>query len=533
MDSVMEVSMRGLVILGAVLVVLGAGCSEDPRRTGDGSTGDTGSARDNGAADARSSQENPPTPDAAFDAGSGGDGPPADGPSADTGPAADGPVADGPVADGPVADGPVADSPAPDQSKSDAAAGTMKSSVSQYGITWTFDKPYPCGQFVTGDWWVVGPAVVASVQPAPTATRNGSMLDPVGKQAYDSRAGEYDGAKGVKLPLTLTPTHSLVSSISHPEASACTQGGAPGWFTYNNVCQRGPIKTQAVLTAVAAPQPADTFRPPYAGSSYKPLRRVSEVCWKLLPKLPAPSSAPQATSVLRHLERPWIDHLNSWTMQHGCATLNMFCYGREIGDIVSIVSAYALLDTPSQQQVATRLIQLGLDNYGVIKAGGGWGVDGGHFNGRKWPIVLAGALLGDAAMRSPGAAIGNEDQQTYYGTNGKALFGKPCSNACYFTSGCTYAGSCQAGSKDCRDPAGLVDGCADYRNCCTSYTWVGEGLAALVLGLKADWGHDAFFDYVDRWMTGDVAGGGGTSSQLVTDLWKTYRNNLPTPGSCP
>jgi len=30
-------------------------------------------------------------------------------------------------------------------------------SVSQYGITWTFDKDYPTGQFCTGDYWVVGP----------------------------------------------------------------------------------------------------------------------------------------------------------------------------------------------------------------------------------------------------------------------------------------------------------------------------------------------------------------------------------------
>ncbi len=24
--------------------------------------------------------------------------------------------------------------------------------ISQYGVTWTFDKEYPCGQFANGDW---------------------------------------------------------------------------------------------------------------------------------------------------------------------------------------------------------------------------------------------------------------------------------------------------------------------------------------------------------------------------------------------
>jgi hypothetical protein len=48
-----------------------------------------------------------------------------------------------------------------------AAPAETASSVTQYGITWTFDKPYPVGQFVTGDWWVIGPVTVVSVTPSP------------------------------------------------------------------------------------------------------------------------------------------------------------------------------------------------------------------------------------------------------------------------------------------------------------------------------------------------------------------------------
>lgn len=411
--------------------------------------------------------------------------------------------------------------------------GTLAGSVSQYGITWTFDREYPCGQFVTGDWWCVGPVVVSSVSPAPTGERNGSMVDPVGAQAYDARGGSYDGTKGVTFPLTLEPVHSLVSSVSHPETPECNQGGSDGWYTYDGVCQRGPISTQAVLTAVAEPL-ADgaSFRPPYSGSEHKPLHPVSALCWDLLPDLPVPASAPSADGVLRHVERPWIDHLGSWTMQHGCATDNMYCYGREIGDVVAVVSQYVLLDTPEQQTLAHRLVQLGIDNYGVLQAGGGWDANGGHFNGRKWPIVFAGLMLGDPGMSSPGTDIGNEDLMTYYGTGGTALWGRDCDD-CYFPNGCEYSGSCDHGAKDCRDPAGLVDGCSDYRNCCTSHTWVGTALAALILGARDDWGHDPFFDYVDRWMDGDVPGGGDTSSGFVDEMWSTYREALPTPGACP
>src|SRR5258708_1896902 len=31
----------------------------------------------------------------------------------------------------------------------------LKESVSQYGITWTFDQPARVGQFINGDWYVV------------------------------------------------------------------------------------------------------------------------------------------------------------------------------------------------------------------------------------------------------------------------------------------------------------------------------------------------------------------------------------------
>jgi len=41
----------------------------------------------------------------------------------------------------------------------------------------------------------------------------------------------------------------------------------------------------------------------------------------------------------------------------------------------------------------------------------------------------------------------------------------------------------------------------DYRRCCTSLSWVGEALSARILNATKIWNHDAFFDYVDRWMT--------------------------------
>ncbi|WP_394826813.1 hypothetical protein [Pendulispora albinea] len=409
----------------------------------------------------------------------------------------------------------------------DGGAPEMKASVSQFGITWTFDRPHLVGQFVNGDFWVVGPVTLRTVSPAPSAGRNGSVVDPAIRkgQGYDDRGLDYDPAPRATFPLTLSPVSSLVSSISHGNGQCPLGSGGQGYLTYNGVCQGGPVKTQAVLTVVAAPPPAGAFRPPYAGSAFKPFYSAANIDWARLPKLPKPASAPTDVEALRHVERPWIDHMLTWTLQHACATENMFCYGREIGDVVSDVAQYVLLDTPVQKTLAVRLAQLGIDNYGIVKNGDSWGGDGGHMNGRKFPIVFAGTLLNDAGMKRPGVLSG-EDVQTYRGTDGKAHWGAPCT-ACYLANGCAYSGSCTNGSKDCRDPAGKIDGCIDYRNCCTSLVWPGQALAALALHAKADWNHDPFFDYVDRWMSGDVVGGGDTSSAFVKDMWTKYRNNLP------
>jgi hypothetical protein len=133
-------------------------------------------------------------------------------------------------------------------------------------------------------------------------------------------------------------------------------------------------------------------------------------------------------------------------------------------------------------------------------------------------------------MKSVSASYGDgyfgEDGQTYVGADGMALFGWDCGGGqgSYFENGCMGSGA-----KDCRDPAGLVDGCEDYRNCCTSSAWVGQMLSAYLLGAKAIWNHDAYFDYVDRWMTGDVDGANG-SSAFAEAMWALYRDSAPPLG---
>ena len=39
-----------------------------------------------------------------------------------------------------------------------------------------------------------------------------------------------------------------------------------------------------------------------------------------------------------------------------------------------------------------------------------------------------------------------------------------------------------------------------YRRCCTANSWHGFVLAVRIMGLQQAWGHEALFDYVDRYM---------------------------------
>ena len=101
-------------------------------------------------------------------------------------------------------------------------------SVTQYGITWHFDGDYQTGQFVNGDYWVIGPVTITSKEPVATTNPvlHGSQINPVALeyQGYDSRvSGVYDPALSVSFPVTLQPGESMYSMESRPEGDPSRQ----------------------------------------------------------------------------------------------------------------------------------------------------------------------------------------------------------------------------------------------------------------------------------------------------------------------
>ncbi len=400
------------------------------------------------------------------------------------------------------------------------------SSITKDGITWTFSEPVPVGQFVTGDYYVVGPVTLTAIDPAPTTSspyENGSVLNlPAenGKSGFDSRLNDgddqsawFDASLRAYPPITLKPGDTLVSSISVAQIHLLPE------IMRASVKSASPVRTVSVLTVLSGAPAADAFRPSYCDRK-QTIYHADTLRRNLLPSLapPNPAGTPLLTQLEALYRRPWID---TNTFLFDAPAEYMPSYGAHIAVADSYAALLLMLNSPADQKVnlTNYFVQYGIDLYGCLQAGYGWPAFGGHHSGRKLPIVFAGMMLNDDAMKNVSARFPNqfgEDMQTVYvkqipgnyrqawqgaaaiygGHYGVRADGQPVKAGVY-------------GPYEQLPPSSwpLLNGHGQlgeaYRRCCTSNSWVGEALAIHLLGAERIWNHPAFFDYVDRWMTED------------------------------
>ena len=422
-----------------------------------------------------------------------------------------------------------------------AVSAAMASSISQYGITWTFDQEYETGQFVNGDYWVLGPVTVTSVTPVWDGNKNGSMLDPVpgADQSYDTRINDwyrYNDSTRVRFPTTINGIKSLIS--------------VRGVDNYNySSSQKSAVHSAAVLTIVNEAVPAGTFRPAFVAGS-KTFYGTSQVNYGLLPNLPAPPNVPDLSGVMK---MPWLYH---GPKTFGEELIFPFSdtgspYPLTQTKLVSRMSLVILLDVPNKRELTDRLIQLGIDNYPMaLQNKNAWVADGGYGGGHKWPILFAGIMLDDSAMKSPPQFYAApyvpiykfaEDGYPFYNQQNRVMFG---TNQCWAFYGYQAPDPRCSSNCMCRDGAGQqypedLPGGGHYRFI-TSLAWVGEVLASRILnqttGAMTLWNQPAFYDYTDEWTTrpdwwvnnstayySDIYGYGGDGDGFMTYMWNLYR----------
>ena len=422
--------------------------------------------------------------------------------------------------------------PAPAPPPQDNPPGTA-SSITKDGITWTFSQAVPVGQFVNGDYYVVGPVTITAIDPPPTTSSpymNGSVVDlPTanGKSGFDSRLNDgtdeswwFDATLRSYLPISLKPGDSLVSSISLAQIHS-----VPEVMRASDM-SASPVATVSVLTVLAAAPSTDAFRPSYCDRSQM-IYHANSIQRNLLPSLapPTPSDPNEGgTPTLATFEgfyrRPWID-TNAFLFD--APADYMPSYGQHVAFADSYASLLLMLNFPADQKVnlTNYFVQYGIDLYGCVQTGYGWPAFGGHHSGRKLPIVFAGILLNDAGMKNVSANYPNqfgEDMQTMYinllppaGTYQQAWQGATVIYGGHYgvvTNG-TPVSPGLYGPYEQLQPANwpLISPTEQlgeaYRRCCTSVSWVGEALAIHILNSENVWNYPAFFDYVDRWMTED------------------------------
>ena len=435
--------------------------------------------------------------------------------------------------------------------------------IEQFGITWTFDKnlstdgagdTYQYGTFVNGDYWVVGPVTIIGINPPSVSggrEMHGAMINTIpgwrAPQGWDSSINYYDSSLNVALDvgindnsLELSPGSSLVSAIS-------LESG------YDPL-----LRTAAVLTVLNSAPPDGSFRPAYAGTDKTIKFNKNQLNYSLLQSLTPVPSAPSLQAVERYVERPWIDHQKGWSGKVILPAENMSNYGRDISGQVSEAALMLHLDFTNQEKetLLIRLVQVGIDLYGLVQNGLEWPSDGGHASGRKWPILFAGIMLDDNNMKNIGQVSGDyldygdygpgnpppdyvsfgEDDQTFFVAAENIGTMVPYNNPThYYGNDTTTSTDEQYISGDELLPEWGIRHAttlqydrknwnANYRSMHNVHNWGGFLLAAHMMeeaaSAKTLWNHDALFDYMDR----DASIYSGDPRYFSVAMWAAYRN---------
>jgi hypothetical protein len=388
-------------------------------------------------------------------------------------------------------------------------------------IVFTFDKPYVCGQFANGDWWVAkdasGFVTITAITPNASAGKNGFEVNPSSpaQQAFDSTASvPFNAALMPALPLAVTGVSSVVKGVSKPVPSL------------------PQLQFAAVLTVVNAPiaNSSEVFRPGYFGAAGKVFYNVpSAAAVAGLPlgshtAVGVPSAAGfTMASIVTRYRQVQLDHNSGFAGRDMHPADNMPDYGAQIAtDNATYLLRMLLSDfnysNATHRQALIGYLQMAIDIRAMAVGGSEWNADGGHANGRKLPLQFAHMVFGGTDFSNAiAASIFSEDRQVYRSVaTGEVLWGRvfAATEVEYWRTTIGALGEAPpGGAKDIRDYYGRVDGAgyqlgqpAEYQGCCTSLPWKYTVLALYLLGLESPPASiplpatSNLVEYVERWV---------------------------------
>jgi hypothetical protein len=348
--------------------------------------------------------------------------------------------------------------------------------ISQHGVTWTISGQKTCGQFINGDWWVVGPFSFVSIAPSFDGKNHGWEVNPPGAkdgqgwthQQFDSRVSDYVN------PISLS-SYVAKAGDSIVKAVSANVGSA--------TCMPC-LKSASVLTVLGAvpdDNGATVFRPPYIGV-VKPLISVNTLAGtiSLLPSNPRANIPSASTDVTLEGVRQQFRGVNLvYKAGEGGSAINpadfIDFYGGDKTRKLNSAILRLMLDETLQQKMPAlvNVLQYGIDTTYVYKnTGNAWLVNQKGFSPNvRALLALTATLLNMSDMKAeltkPAAGKNfGEDNFIYRGRNGMALWG---------TDEGAYGGKYSASfgrevdaywlaqvdsnvGKALRDPYGFIDG---------------------------------------------------------------------------
>ena len=278
-------------------------------------------------------------------------------------------------------------------------------SASQNGITWTWTENRTTGQFVNGEWWVIGPITLTNINPGATTVSgydvNGSMINPstINTQGLDNRSILSSQKVSSGYSSSLNIAKSLPRSVAN-NSSILSVRYDP---TYDGTdANKEAFITCAVLTVLATAPPADAFRPSYFGTT-KRIFTESQLNYNVLnKKAPTSGAVTPMSQAGGEIGNVLIDLIGEGSPEGArqLKAVDFPSYGREIAIKLNQAALSLQLNYTDAQKrdLVIEMVQMGIDAYGGVKSNFTWNCDGGHRMGRKIAMFIAAMMLNDADM---------------------------------------------------------------------------------------------------------------------------------------
>jgi hypothetical protein len=326
----------------------------------------------------------------------------------------------------------------------------MPTSVTQFGVTFTFSEDRTVGNFADGSYWVLGPVTINSITPDAAGERNGWEVNPIVRlaQAFTSEEpnGTYDASLMPSLPYLADSAQSIVKTI--------TQTGSGISTTY--------VKTAVVLTVLMeepAGGGAGFFRPPYVGTA-KPLFAVSSLRTDLLPSLAPVGSPPSFATIITNFSQCLrMDHNNTWPRLFRPADA-MANYQPSNVAAVNEAMLRMMLDDPVEDKLPAliQLTQPCIDRLYAVMGGyrqGSSGHNPGHRTMAGWAAVMLDHTEGKEYLALPAGSNESYQEESFLAKRGdRTLWGIPTSTETQYWNYLRFS----TGSQSNSDPYGLIDG---------------------------------------------------------------------------